>query len=91
MADPRPNRSFLGQAPIFLAALGICWIVLPQLKQTDDHEGDETVASRLGKIDFTGAFLLGVGTFTLMLPFEIGGTRIPVSYTGKPAYPQWSP
>jgi hypothetical protein len=81
-ADPIPDRSFLGQAPIFFAALCICWMVLPPLKVDTDAENTDP-ALQLKNIDFIGVFTLGLGIFSLMLPLEIGGSKVPVSHTYK--------
>ncbi|KAK9771493.1 putative Major facilitator superfamily transporter [Seiridium cardinale] len=67
--------SFLGQAPIFFIAVVLCWIVLPPLKTAS--RTDTKLKSQLGRIDFAGASLLGLGIFSLMLPLEIGGSKLP--------------
>ncbi|ETS87253.1 hypothetical protein PFICI_01081 [Pestalotiopsis fici W106-1] len=72
--------SFLGQAPIFAAATLICWFVLPPLKPESNTTSDGRLSKKLGRIDFTGAALLGLGIFALMLPAEIGGSRLPWSH-----------
>ncbi|KAI0146708.1 major facilitator superfamily domain-containing protein [Pestalotiopsis sp. NC0098] len=71
--------SFLGQAPIFAVATLICWYILPPLKpeSSDVAGGSDSLGKKLGRIDFTGAVLLGLGIFSLMLPVEIGGSKLP--------------
>ncbi|KAK6084247.1 major facilitator superfamily transporter [Seiridium cupressi] len=68
--------SFLGQAPIFFIAVVLCWIVLPPLKTDFASRTDIKLKSQLGRIDFAGASLLGLGIFSLMLPLEIGGSKL---------------
>ncbi|KAH8646182.1 major facilitator superfamily transporter [Xylariales sp. PMI_506] len=75
--------SFLVQSPIFLLALVLAWIILPTLtgvSATDAQRVEdlvETKHSKWGRIDFLGAFLLGSGILTLLLPIEIGGQWVP--------------
>jgi hypothetical protein len=75
-------RSFLGQAPIFAVATLLCWFVLPPLKPESNSTsaGRQPLHKQLGRIDFTGAALLGLGIFALMLPVEIGGAKLPWSH-----------
>ncbi|KAF3016166.1 hypothetical protein E8E14_009600 [Neopestalotiopsis sp. 37M] len=74
--------SFLGQAPIFAVATLLCWFVLPPLKPESNSTsaGRPPLHKQLGRIDFTGAALLGLGIFALMLPVEIGGAKLPWSH-----------
>ncbi|OHW95313.1 major facilitator superfamily transporter [Colletotrichum incanum] len=77
--------SFLGQAPIFLAAVLLCWFFLPEGKRVGKDEAaeeastkpGETKKSPLARIDFLGAALLALFILTFLLPIEIGGTKIP--------------
>jgi hypothetical protein len=75
------RRSFLGQAPLFLFAMVLCWFVLPDV--TSPHHGgnieDDAVSpkSQLERIDFLGAALLGLSILALMIPIEIGGNSVP--------------
>ncbi|KAI1872974.1 uncharacterized protein JN550_003848 [Neoarthrinium moseri] len=68
--------SFLGQAPIFAIAATYCWVALPSLRAEAQEPADQP-GTRLGRIDFSGALLLGSGIFALMLPLEIAGSRLP--------------
>ncbi|EMR69783.1 putative multidrug resistance protein [Eutypa lata UCREL1] len=72
--------SFLGQTPIFAVAMLLCYIVLPPLTSTpttaNHEEGTELKDSRLARVDFLGAFLLGAGVLALLLPIEIGGQKV---------------
>ncbi|KXH37349.1 major facilitator superfamily transporter [Colletotrichum nymphaeae SA-01] len=80
--------SFLGQAPIFLLAVLLCWFFLPKGKQVG--KGDEGAEASgkpingkkgsLARIDFLGAALLALFILTFLLPIEIGGTKIPWSH-----------
>ncbi|KAH6648635.1 major facilitator superfamily transporter [Truncatella angustata] len=72
--------SFLGQAPIFASAAVICWIILPSLKQKPIYGAELKLRNQLGRIDFAGAALLGLGIFSLMLPLEIGGSKLAWSH-----------
>ncbi|KAL0767203.1 hypothetical protein CaCOL14_010053 [Colletotrichum acutatum] len=80
--------SFLGQAPIFLLAVLLCWFFLPKGKQVGKgEEGAEARGkpidiekSSLARIDFLGAALLALFILTFLLPIEIGGTKIPWSH-----------
>lgn len=74
------DRSFLGQVPIFVAAVILCWIVLPPLKHDNSPGPSTKLTSKLGRIDFAGAALLGLGILSLMLPLEIGGAKLPWSH-----------
>jgi hypothetical protein len=70
-------RSFLGQAPIFALATIVCWVVLPPLKSMPLVESETKLHQQLRRIDFAGASLLGIGIFSLMLPLEIAGSKLP--------------
>ncbi|OHF00413.1 major facilitator superfamily transporter [Colletotrichum orchidophilum] len=76
--------SFLGQAPIFLVAVLLCWFFLPRGKQVgkgQDAEANgkpvDVKKSSLARIDFLGAALLALFILTFLLPIEVGGTKIP--------------
>lgn len=71
------SRSFFGQAPIFLFAMILCGIVLPDLKPRNTQVNDEVASSRLRRIDFLGAAFLGTGLLALLLPLRIGGQKVP--------------
>ncbi|KAK1623150.1 major facilitator superfamily transporter [Colletotrichum phormii] len=77
--------SFLGQAPIFLVAVLLCWFFLPRgklLGKGQEHaeasgKPVDGKKSSLARIDFLGAALLALFILTFLLPIEIGGTKIP--------------
>lgn len=77
--------SFLGQAPIFLVAVVLCWLFLPEGKlnanrptgMEEDDKPEGTKSSPLARIDFLGAGLLALFILAFLLPIEIGGTKIP--------------
>ncbi|KAK1978154.1 major facilitator superfamily transporter [Colletotrichum cereale] len=64
--------SFLGQSPIFLVAVLLCWFFLPE----GERPGEARKGS-LADIDFLGAALLSLFVLAFLLPIEIGGTKIP--------------
>lgn len=71
--------SFLGQAPLFMTAVVLCWVVLPN-PQTSTDESDFTrpePKNRFVRIDFLGAGLLGLAILALMFPLELGGGLVP--------------
>lgn len=72
-------RSFIGQAPMFLLALILCWISVPNTKSK--HRGPQSgvnvsVFSKLGQADFLGSILFATFLIFVLLPVEFGGTRI---------------
>ncbi|KAI1779830.1 MFS general substrate transporter [Hypoxylon cercidicola] len=69
--------SFLGQAPIFLIAMVLCGMVLPNLTTGQNRSNADTTQNRLSRIDFLGAALLGSGLLALLLPLRIAGQRVP--------------
>ncbi|CAJ2501266.1 Uu.00g041190.m01.CDS01 [Anthostomella pinea] len=71
--------SFLGQIPIFVIAMVVCWFILPNLGVPPQgcSEGDGRTGSRLARIDFLGAAFLGSGLLALLLPLKIAGQKIP--------------
>ncbi|KAF6830412.1 major facilitator superfamily transporter [Colletotrichum plurivorum] len=77
--------SFLGQAPIFLVAVLLCWFFLPNSNPASKPETDAeettkppgTDKNALGRIDFLGAAFLALFILAFLLPIEIGGTKIP--------------
>lgn len=74
------SRSFLGQGPIFLVAIGLSYWLLPVVTVPASRFDEEGTQSRLGRIDSLGALLLGSGILSLMLPLEVGGQKISWSH-----------
>ncbi|OTB13597.1 hypothetical protein K445DRAFT_64214, partial [Daldinia sp. EC12] len=68
--------SFLGQAPIFLFAMVLCGMTLPNLTTERSRANTETTKSRLARIDFLGASLLGAGLLSILLPLRIAGQKV---------------
>ncbi|KAK6954810.1 hypothetical protein Daesc_004779 [Daldinia eschscholtzii] len=68
--------SFLGQAPIFLFAMILCGMTLPNLTTERSRANIETTKSRLARIDFLGASLLGAGLLSILLPLRIAGQKV---------------
>ncbi|KAH8175964.1 major facilitator superfamily protein [Sarocladium implicatum] len=76
--------SFLSQVPIFLLAVALSALWLrPQTFSArgappgEDEPSSDDKSSRLARIDFAGAVLLAVTMISFLLPFELGGTKIP--------------
>ncbi|TKW59592.1 Vacuolar membrane amino acid uptake transporter fnx2 [Colletotrichum tanaceti] len=78
--------SFLGQAPIFLVAVLLCWFFLPKGMPAGGEEAAEETATKppgegkaspLAKVDFLGAALLALFLLAFLLPIELGGTKVP--------------
>lgn len=69
--------SFSCQAPVFLLAIVLCVIHLPRhTNATEPRPGTHKDRS-LARIDFLGAALLALMILALLVPIEIGGTKIP--------------
>ncbi|KAI5461777.1 major facilitator superfamily domain-containing protein [Mariannaea sp. PMI_226] len=68
--------SFLGQAPIFVAAMLLCGILLPDATTGNELQSPTDMKNRLARVDGLGALLLGSSILALMLPVEIGGQKI---------------
>ncbi|KAI3317826.1 MFS general substrate transporter [Xylariaceae sp. AK1471] len=70
--------SFLGQAPLFAAAIIASILVIPNTKapvsETSNAKG---LKSWLSRVDLSGSLLLGAAVLLLMLPIEIGGVKVP--------------
>lgn len=72
--------------PVFLLAVFLSAIWLrPQTfgsrahsDEVESHLNDKS--SRLARIDFLGALLLAVTMISFLLPFELGGTKVPWSH-----------
>ncbi|KAI2606648.1 MFS general substrate transporter [Hypoxylon sp. NC1633] len=69
--------SFFGQAPIFLLAMILCGMILPDLTASEDRTGTGTTKGRLARIDFLGAVFLGSGLLAILLPLRVAGQKIP--------------
>ncbi|OTA93847.1 hypothetical protein M434DRAFT_21204 [Hypoxylon sp. CO27-5] len=69
--------SFFGQAPIFLLAMIVCGMVLPNLTTGQDRNDAGVKKSRLARIDFLGAAFLGSGILSILLPLRIAGEKVP--------------
>ncbi|KAI2640355.1 MFS general substrate transporter [Hypomontagnella submonticulosa] len=69
--------SFLGQAPIFLLAMVLCALVLPNMSTEQDRTDAGFTRSRLSRIDFLGATFLGSGLLAVLLPLRIAGQKVP--------------
>ncbi|KAI1469671.1 MFS general substrate transporter [Daldinia caldariorum] len=69
--------SFLGQAPIFLLAMVLCGMTLPNLTPERSRTNGESTKNRLARIDFLGASLLGGGLLSILLPLKIAGQKVP--------------
>ncbi|KAI3325331.1 MFS general substrate transporter [Xylariaceae sp. AK1471] len=73
--------SFLGQVPVFAAAILLCWAIFRKLKtQPQEFSSTTDTRSNLARIDFLGASTLGLGLLTLMVPLQIGGQRVSWSH-----------
>ncbi|ROV95903.1 hypothetical protein VSDG_05240 [Cytospora chrysosperma] len=74
------RMSFAGQAPIFLIAILLCWIALPNLKPgrqgKEPADVVEPKRSKLRQVDFLGSALLTTFLVLILLPLEIGGTKV---------------
>ena len=73
------SRSFVGQAPIFLVAIFFCWIALPKIKpkgSVSEPDVDKPRRSKLGQVDLLGSALLASFLILILLPLEIGGSRV---------------
>lgn len=70
------GRSFLGQTPLFFVAAVLCSVSLPSIKPCRSPSEDEAKSSNLRKVDFLGSALLATSLVLLLLPLELGGTRI---------------
>ncbi|KAI0175846.1 MFS general substrate transporter [Hypoxylon sp. FL1284] len=68
--------SFLGQAPIFLLAMVICGMILPNMTTEQNRHNADDMRGRLARIDFLGATFLGSGLLALLLPLRIAGEKV---------------
>ncbi|KAI1638429.1 major facilitator superfamily domain-containing protein [Biscogniauxia mediterranea] len=69
--------SFFGQAPIFILAMIMCWMILPNIGRTRGRDDDdEQPTEKLARIDFLGAFFLGTGLLALLLPLKVAGEKV---------------
>ncbi|KAI1086070.1 MFS general substrate transporter [Rostrohypoxylon terebratum] len=69
--------SFLGQAPIFMFAMVLCALVLPNLTTRQGQVDAGSIRGKLARIDFLGAILLGSGLLSVLLPLRIAGQKVP--------------
>lgn len=69
------GRSFLGQAPLFLLAILLCWASLPNTKPKQDQT-DEPKSQKIRRVDFLGSALLAAVLILMLLPLELGGSKI---------------
>ncbi|KAI2468771.1 MFS general substrate transporter [Annulohypoxylon bovei var. microspora] len=69
--------SFFGQAPLFILAMILCAMVLPNLTTRQGQIDAETTKGRLARIDFLGAIFLGSGLLAILLPLRIAGQKVP--------------
>ncbi|KAH8664200.1 major facilitator superfamily transporter [Xylariales sp. PMI_506] len=70
--------SFLGQAPVFAIAIISCIIAIPNTRRASTPQNSSNPEVHLLlRIDFAGILLLGLSVFTLMLPLELGGSKLP--------------
>lgn len=70
------NRSFIGQGPVFLVAIILCWTSLPNNKPRQGHPDHDVRSNNLGRVDFLGSALLAAFLVFLLLPLELGGSKI---------------
>ncbi|KUI57106.1 Vacuolar membrane amino acid uptake transporter fnx2 [Cytospora mali] len=73
------RMSFVGQAPIFLIAIILCWATLPNTKAKrpgKEPEVIESKRSKLSQVDFLGSALLVGFLILILLPMEIGGRKV---------------
>ncbi|KAI1505733.1 MFS general substrate transporter [Biscogniauxia marginata] len=68
--------SFLGQTPLFVAAIIGSIFVIPNTRGTAPETTKGGTISRFARIDFPGSLLLGVTVLLFMLPLEIGGVKV---------------
>ncbi|KAF3762220.1 MFS general substrate transporter [Cryphonectria parasitica EP155] len=66
--------SFIGQAPLFLIAIVLAWMSLPNTHP--NQRLGESKSSNLRRVDFLGSFLLAAFLLLLLLPLELGGSKL---------------
>lgn len=69
--------SFLGQVPLTGIAIFLISITLPS--RLSHRVDKETLGSKFARIDFVGATFMTLSILSLLVPLEIGGSRIPWS------------
>ncbi|OAL51173.1 MFS general substrate transporter [Pyrenochaeta sp. DS3sAY3a] len=69
--------SFLGQVPLTGIAIVLISITLPS--RLSHRVDKETMGSKFARIDFVGATFMTLSILSLLVPLEIGGSRIPWS------------
>ncbi|KAJ9137702.1 Vacuolar membrane amino acid uptake transporter fnx2 [Pleurostoma richardsiae] len=78
--------SFIGQAPLLLLAVVLCWIYLPaKTQRLPDLPSKEDGGNKLARVDFLGSALLGLLILCFLLPLEIGGVKVPWTHPAIPA------
>ncbi|WAO90310.1 MFS domain-containing protein [Fusarium falciforme] len=68
-----------GQAPLTVLAMLLVALNLetPQKSQGSDDETKSSLASKLGRIDFTGALFMSVTILSFLLIVDVGGEKVP--------------
>lgn len=86
--DRPAGRSFIGQVPFFLLAFVLCWISLPNTRprrraghppSSPSDQQPSRSSSNLRRVDFLGSALFAAFLVALLLPLELGGSRVPWS------------
>lgn len=68
------QSSFLGQAPLFLLAIILCWVSMPNTKPT--HQAVEPKSRKILRVDFLGSALFAGFLILFLLPLELGGSKV---------------
>lgn len=66
----------MGQAPLFLLAFILAWLSMPNTKPCRPVAEDEAKTSNLRRVDFLGSALFAAFLIVLLLPLELGGSRL---------------
>ncbi len=81
----------MGQAPLLLLAIVLCWFNLPsdvgiEHRQSAQPNDDPKIPKRkLSRVDFLGASVFALLILAFLLPLEIGGVKVPWSHPIIPA------
>lgn len=72
------GRSFLGQVPLFLLAFVLCWVSLPNTRprRASARGPEPKPGGNLRRVDFLGSALLASFLVALLLPLELGGSKV---------------